>query len=239
MGFYKLFNGDCMDKLNEIPDNSIDLLLTDPPYNISRENNFDTMNGDRQGMDFGEWDKDFDLTSYISLLPRILKENANVVIFNAWENLGVIAEACRKNHIQMKRCLVLNKANPAPFNRDRMFVNDVEFAIWGVYNSNDKPTKWVFNRQDPIEKCVIDTTVQDSEFHPTMKDIKVITKLVELLSNKGDLVLDPFMGSGTTGVSAVKNDREFIGFELSPNYCKLANDRIEAVKIEKRSELWN
>lgn len=87
MGFYKLFNGDCMEKLNEIPDNSIDLLLTDPPYNISRDNNFDTMNGDRQGMDFGEWDKDFDLTSYISLLPRILKENANVVIFNAWEIL--------------------------------------------------------------------------------------------------------------------------------------------------------
>ena len=202
MGFYKIYNGDCIDKLNEIPNDSVDLLLTDPPYNISRENNFDTLDGNRQGIDFGEWDKDFDLTGYISLLPRILKDNANVVIFNAWENLGEISNACKKNHIHIKRCLVLNKSNPAPFNRDRMFVNDVEFALWGVYSPNDKPTKWTFNRQNPIEKCVIDTTVQDSDLHPT------------------------------------KNDRNFIGFEISPNYCKVANDRIDATKIEKRSELW-
>jgi site-specific DNA-methyltransferase (adenine-specific) len=61
---------------------------------------------------------------------------------------------------------------------------------------------------------------------------------INLLSYKGDLVLDPFMGSGTTGAVAIKNDREFIGFEISTNYCKIANDRINATKIEKRSELW-
>ena len=138
----------------------------------------------------------------------------------------------------MKRCLVLNKANPAPFNRDRMFVNDVEFAIWGVYNSTDKPTKWVFNRQDPIEKCVIDTTVQDSEFHPTMKDIKVITKLVELLSNKGDTVLDCFMGSGTTGEASVNTGRNFYGIEISPKYFDICEKRIKAAHIEFNSNLW-
>ena len=81
-------------------------------------------------MDFGNWDKEFNLTDYISLLPRVLKENSNVVIFNAWENLGEIANVCREFNITPKRCLVLSKSNPAPFNRDRMFVNDVEFAIW-------------------------------------------------------------------------------------------------------------
>jgi site-specific DNA-methyltransferase (adenine-specific) len=61
---------------------------------------------------------------------------------------------------------------------------------------------------------------------------------INLLSYKGDTVLDPFMGSGTTGVSAVKNDRNFMGFELSPNYCKIANDRIYEAKIEYQSRLW-
>lgn len=114
-------------------------------------------------MDFGEWDKGFDITGYIKLFPRILKENANVVIFNAWENLGEIAKVCREFNIAPKRCLVLSKSNPAPFNRDRMFVNDVEFAIWGVYNSKNKPSKWTFNRENLLEKCVIPTTVQSSE----------------------------------------------------------------------------
>lgn len=79
----KLINADCLEILRGggIEDNSIDCILTDPPYNISRETNFHTLKGAiRQGMDFGNWDKEFNLTDYISLLPRVLKENSNVVI---------------------------------------------------------------------------------------------------------------------------------------------------------------
>lgn len=224
--------GDCLEMLKGVPDNSIDLLLTDPPYNVSRPNNFKTMgSAARIGMDFGEWDKNFDTVRYISELPRILKDNANVVIFNSWENLSEIKKACEENNITIKRCLVLNKSNPAPFNRDRMFVNDVEFALWGVYNSKNKPTKWTFNRQNPVEKCVINTTVQSSKLHPTMKDIKVITYLIEVLSNEGDTVLDPFIGSGTTAVAALKTNRNCIGFEIDENYFNIAQDRINRMEI--------
>lgn len=224
--------GDCLEMLKGVPDNSIDLLLTDPPYNVSRPNNFKTMgSAARIGMDFGEWDKNFDTVRYISELPRILKDNANVVIFNSWENLSEIKKACEENNITIKRCLVLNKSNPAPFNRDRMFVNDVEFALWGVYNSKNKPTKWTFNRQNPVEKCVINTTVQSSKLHPTMKDIKVITYLIEVLSNEGDTVLDPFIGSGTTAVAALKTNRNCIGFEIDENYFNIAQDRINRTEI--------
>lgn len=177
-------------------------------------------------MDFGEWDKNFDLTGYIDLFPRILKENSNVIIFNDWKNLGEIREACEKNNIIVKRCLVLNKSNPAPFNRDRMFVNDVEFAIWGIYNSKSKPTKWTFNRKNKVEKCCMDTTVQSSKLHPTMKDIKIIKHLVEVLSNENDLVLDCFMGSGTTGVACKELNRNFIGIELDDKYFNIAKERI-------------
>ena len=224
--------GDCLEMLKGVPDNSIDLLLTDPPYNVSRPNNFKTMgSAARIGMDFGEWDKNFDTIRYISELPRILRDNANVVIFNSWENLSEIKKACEENNITIKRCLVLNKSNPAPFNRDRMFVNDVEFALWGVYNSKNKPTKWTFNRQNPVEKCVINTTVQSSKLHPTMKDIKVITYLIEVLSNEGDTVLDPFIGSGTTAVAALKTNRNCIGFEIDENYFNIARDRINRTEI--------
>jgi len=223
----KLLHGDCIEQLLNVEENSIDCVITDPPYNISRENNFQTMgSASRIGMDFGEWDKDFNLTEYINLLPRILKDNSNVVIFNAWENLKEIKDACEVNHIAVKRCLVLNKTNPAPFNRDRMFVNDVEFALWGVYNSKDKQTNWTFNRINPLEKCVIDTQVQESTLHPTMKDLDVIKYLVKLLSNTGDTVLDCFMGSGTTGVACKDLGRNFVGIERDDKYFEVASNRI-------------
>lgn len=226
-----IINGDCLLEMNKIKEKSIDLLLADPPYNVSRDNNFSSMFwACRQGMDFGEWDKGFDQVSWIPTASKTLKENANVVIFNSWENLGLLKKECAKNHITIKRCLVLSKANPAPFNRDRMFVNDVEFAVWGIYNSKDKPTKWVFNREEPLEKCVFPTTVQSSKLHPTMKDVRVIEKLIRLLSPSGGVVLDPFMGSGTTGVACQTAERKFIGIEIDKDYYEIAKKRLELKK---------
>lgn len=212
----------------EITPNSIDCVITDPPYVVSRPNNFQTLGtASRIGMDFGEWDKNFDVAGWIDLLPRVLKENANVVVFCDWKKLTILTEAFEKNHIAPKRCLVLAKSNPAPFNRDRMFVNDVEFAVWGVYNSKDKPTKWTFNRKQPTEKCVFQTKVQSSKLHPTMKDINVIGKLIRILSNENDTILDPFMGSGTTGVACKELNRNFIGFEIEDKYFNIARHRLK------------
>lgn len=223
----KIYCGDCIELIKQIEDDSIDLIIADPPYNVSRENNFQTIAGAKRiWMDFGEWDDGFNQEEWIGYLPRVLKENANVVVFNDWKNLTIIQEALAKNNITPKRCLVLNKSNPAPFNRDRMFVNDVEFAIWWVYNSKGKPTKWTFNRKNPVEKCVIDTTVQSSKLHPTMKDLKVIKYLVGLLSNEWDLVLDPFIWSWTTAVACKELNRDYIWFEIDEWYVKIAEERL-------------
>lgn len=226
----ELYNGDCIEVLKELCNTQrggVDCIITDPPYNVSRKNNFASMgSASRIGMDFGEWDKNFDITKFISYASPLLKENGNIVIFNAWENLGDIKKVCEENNIFIKRCLVLNKSNPAPFNRDRLFVNDVEFALWGVKNSKGKPTGWTFNRKNAFEKCVFPTTVQSSKLHPTMKDVKVISRLVEILTNKGDLVLDCFMGSGTTGVACRSLQRRFIGIEIDKRYFEVAVDRL-------------
>lgn len=223
----KIYCGDCIELMKQIENDSIDLIIADPPYNVSRENNFQTMGtASRIGMDFGEWDKGFNQEEWIGYLPRILKENANVVVFNDWKNLTNIQETLTKNNIIPKRCLVLNKSNPAPFNRDRMFVNDVEFAVWWIYNSKGKPSKWTFNRKNPVEKCVIDTTVQSSKLHPTMKDLKVIKYLVGLLSNEWDLVLDPFIWSWTTAVACKELSRNYIWFEIDEWYVRVAEERL-------------
>jgi DNA modification methylase len=219
----KTHNIDCIEGLKQLEKESIDAVITDPPYNISRETNFSTMKGHRgTSMDYGQWDKNADITSFIKELPRVLKVGANVVIFNCWENLGDIAKAMRESSIEPKRCLVLSKSNPAPFNRERLFVNDVEFAVWGVYKNKD----WVFNREEKLEKCVINTTVQGKKLHPTMKDIKVIEKLVRILSKSGGVILDCFMGSGTLALACKNTNRDFIGFEIDKKYCDIANERL-------------
>lgn len=155
-----------------------------------------------------------------------MKQNANVIIFNSWQNINLISGEMQRNNIIPKRCLVLNKSNPVPVNRDRLFANDVEFAIWGVYNSKGKPSGWTFNRQGTFEKCVMDCVVQQSKLHTTPKDEKVITKLVKILSNENDVVLDPFMGSGTTGISCLKTNRNFIGIEREEKTFEQAEKRI-------------
>lgn len=221
----KLINDDCIKRIRELKENSIDCVITDPPYNISRKTNFHTLSG--RTMDFGKWDKDTKWENFIEELPRVLKDNSNVVIFNNWTKLQSLANIMIANNITVKRCLVLNKTNPAPFNRDRLFVNDVEFALWGIYNSKNKPVKWTFNRQGKYEKCVIDTTVQNRKYHPTMKDINVIEKLIKILSNKEDVILDPFSGSGTTAIACINNNRNFIGFELDEDYYDISVKRIE------------
>lgn len=170
-----IISWDCVKILSESDLPKVDLLIADPPYNISKDNNFSTMeSANRQWVDFGDWDKWFDQKEWIKYLPRVLKENANVVIFNCWERLKEVKEACDENNISIKRCLVLRKSNPAPFNRDRMFVIDVEFALWWVYNSKNKPTKWTFNRKNSLERCSIDTTVQSSKYHPTCEVVLLL-----------------------------------------------------------------
>lgn len=242
---YKLYNevnvlainGDCLDIIPTLE--KVDCILTDPPYNIARKTNFKTI-GKRAGnvaMQFGDWDKDADILSYIDFLSNVLKENSNVVIFNDWKNLGDIYKRCLDSNILMKRYLVLNKSNPAPFNRDRMFVNDVEFAVWGVFNSKNVPTGWTFNRENSLEKCVIDTTIQNSKFHPTMKDIKIIRKLTRLLTNNNDIVLDCFGGSGTTAIACIKENRRCIIIEKDQEYFDIMCKRIEDTIIDKESQL--
>ena len=218
----KLQQGDCLEILQIIPDKSIDLVLTDPPYNIAKENNFHTMG--RAGIDFGDWDKGFDLFSYIDQVARILKKDGSFVVFNAWRNLGAIADYAEKQGFDTKDMIRLEKSNPMPRNRDRRYITDYECAIWFT----KKGAKWIFNRQDEKYQRPKFVASIESGLHPTQKNLKLMEDLLKIHSNEGDTIIDPFMGSGTTGVACKNLNRKFIGIEQDAKYFEIAKNRINA-----------
>jgi DNA modification methylase len=222
-----LKHGDCLELMKSIPDGSVDLVLTDPPYNISKDNGFTTMG--RAGIDFGEWDKDADLFSYIDEVKRVLHKDGSFIVFNDWKNLGDISKYAEKQGLVTKDVLRLEKSNPMPRNRDRRYITDYEFAIWFT---NTK-AKWVFNRTDTAYQRPKFVCPIDKGLHPTQKSLKLMTDLVNIHTNPSQAVLDCFMGSGTTGVACVNTNRSFIGIEKDDKYFEVAKNRIEERIMEK------
>lgn len=220
--------GDCLDVLKNIESKSIDLVLTDPPYNISKKNNFSSMEiyNKYRGMDFGEWDKEFNQTEWIDIVAPLLKDDANVVIFNSWQNIKEISDHLEKNGLTTKRILVLRKTNPMPVNRDRLFANSFEFIIWAVKG------KWTFNREKEIESGFFECKNNGETKHPTEKQLKTIKELLNILSNEGQVILDPFAGSGTTAIACHDLRRNFICIEKQPEYHKIATDRYNQHKAQ-------
>lgn len=223
----QLISGNNIEVMPKLGKGTIDLILTDPPYNISKENNFKTIG--RSGIDFGEWDKDADIISWIKVSSDLLSKNGSIVVFNSWRNLGGISKELEKSGFIVKDLIRWEKANPMPRNRDRRYIVDYEFAIWAV----KKGSKWTFNRQsdnyDRSELKYPITSKSEKKLgeHPTQKPIKLMEELVLRHSNAGDVVLDPFMGSGSTGVACFNTGRDFIGIELDEKYFDIAKNRIK------------
>lgn len=215
-----IYNEDCLETLKRMPDNFVDLVLTDPPYNIARNNNFQTMG--RAGIDFGEWDKDADILSFIEPTHRVTKSGGSMVVFNDWKNLGDIAKEAERVGWITKDMLRLKKTNPMPRNRDRRYITDYECAIWFV-----KPkARWTFNRQNPSYQRPEFVYPIEKGLHPTQKNLDLMKMLLKIHSNEGDLVYDPFMGSGTTAKACQDINRNYIGSEISKEYCDIAEERL-------------
>lgn len=227
---YELYRGDCLKMIDQLPDRSVDLVLTDPPYNISQEqtaNRFWSMN--RQSLDFGTWDHDFDQTNWIQPITEKVAKDGAVIIFNRWKNLGLIADELERCGMDVKDCIRWEKTNPMPRNRDRRYVADFEFAVWAVKRGG----RWTFNRQDPgYQRPEFKATSPKGKrrLHPMQKPIDLLEELIKIHSNPGDLVFDPFLGSGSTGVAALELGRRFVGIEISEKYYQIAKERIERVE---------
>ena len=224
----KLLHGDCLELMKDIPDGSVDLILTDPPYNIARKNNFHTMG--RSGIDFGEWDKGFDQFGWLPNIPRLLNKNGSAVIFNDWKNIGEIARNLESSGMVIKDMIRWEKSNPMPRNRERRYITDFECAVW----LTKKGAKWTFHRQnDPYERPAFRhaLVMGTNKVHPTQKPVTLMEELLLIHTDQGSVVCDPFMGSGSTGVACVNTNRNFIGIELDEKYFEIAKQRIKEWKI--------
>jgi site-specific DNA-methyltransferase (adenine-specific) len=226
---YKILNKDTYNlKINK--DLVFDAIIADPPYNISQDNNFHTMG--RSSLDFGEWDKDFDILNWIKIYSPNLKNGGSILIFNAWRNMGAIADELEKNGFLVKDLIRWVKNNPMPRNRERRYVSDTEFCIWATKGSN-----WTFNRGDlPYRRPEYKTATvagKEKNGHPTQKSLELMKELILTHTNENDLILDPFMGSGTTGVAALELNRRFIGIEIDKKYFDIASKRLLEIETKE------
>lgn len=229
---YKLYLGNAYTIIDELIKNNVKVnhIITDPPYNISHENNFNTLKCPRQGVDFGEWDKNFDLFSWIPKYEKILDKNGSIIIFCSYRYMSFIIKTMEESNLEVKDILVWRKSNPMPRNIERRYVQDMEFAIWGV----KKGAKWIFNKDKnkPYMRSLFETsTVSGNERtnHPTQKSLQLMQDIITIHTNKDDVVIDPFMGSGTTGVACLNLNRKFIGIELDKTYFNLSVERLNKI----------
>ena len=202
-------------------------IITDPPYNISKENNFNTMNIQRKGVDFGTWDNNFDLFSWIGEYAKILDRNGSMIVFCSYLFISHIVDKMNQVGLEVKDIIEWKKSNPMPRNINRRYVQDKEFAVWAV----KKGAKWIFNKPDnvPYLRSTFETSVvsgNERTCHPTQKSLKLMEKLIKIHTNEDDIILDPFMGSGTTGVASLNLNRKFIGIEVNPKYFEISYQRL-------------
>ena len=143
--------------------------------------------------------------------------------------MSYIVNALETNDFEIKDLIRWKKTNPMPRNRDRRFITDYEVAVWAV----KKGGKWTFNRlSDTYERPeIVSKITSKSEKilggHPTQKPVEVMEWVINRLSNEGDLIFDPFMGSGTTGVACLKTNRKFVGIDNDEKSFNMSCERLK------------
>jgi len=232
----KLLQGD----FSEIPITRLcDLICCDPPYNISRE--LHCLDWEGNTIPTMKFDKDDDWDSktreeYISLLNqwtcifgKVLRPGGQFLSFCADRYISHYWEALEKNGIIPKRIFTWVKPNAVPFNRKFTFLSSCEYALWG--NKPGKNKTFNYQKENQHNYKIL-SVVPGNRLHPNQKPLEIIKYFIETLSNSGDVVLDPFMGSGTTGVACVETGRDFIGIEKDEKYFQIAKNRIESTEPE-------
>ena len=205
----------------------IDAVITDPPYGVSRKHQLGFSNMGRAGMDYGDWDYNFDQKEWIRLAAPLIKPGGSIIVFNDWKNFSYIVEELDEQGFSMKDVIRWVKPNPMPRNTDRRYVGDFEMAIWAVKDCG----KWTFNKPDdcsylrPIYSCP--SVPKSKRIHTTQKPLKLIEDILKVHTNEGDVVLDLFTGSGTTAEACLKNNRKFVGAEIDAGYYEKAMERLK------------
>ncbi len=201
--------GDCLELMKDIPDKSIDIILTDPPYGKRADKGTNGFGAAKNRRYTSEWDSKIPEKAVFDEMFRISK---NLIIF------GGNHFSC---YLPPSNCWIFwDKKGDIAFKNP---FADGEM----IYTSFKKPIKKiVFKQQGFI------TDSKDERYHPTQKPTELLQQLIEMFTDENDTILDPFMGSGSACVAAINTNRHYIGFELDPTYFEIAKERIEKAKCE-------
>ena len=246
----KIVKGDCIEVLKKLPDNSIDLVFADPPYNLQLQGELWRPNQTKVDAVNDDWDKftnfeDYDnfCKEWIKECRRVLKPNGTIWIIGSYHNIFRIGKIMQDVGLWILNDILWIKTNPMPNFKGTRFNNAHETLIWA---SKNKDSRYTFNYKSMkafnedlqlrsdwyIPICNGGERLKGNEgnkVHSTQKPEALLYRIIISTSNPNDIVLDPFMGSGTTGTIAKKLGRKFIGIEKEDNYIKAANDRIANV----------
>jgi modification methylase len=244
--------GDCIAEMRKLPAASVDLVFADPPYNLQLEGALSRPDQSVVDAVDADWDKFTDFAEYDAFTKawlagarRAMKPNATIVVIGSYHNIFRVGAILQDLGFWILNDIVWRKANPMPNFRGRRFTNAHETMIWAARSSDAKA--YTFNyeimkagnddcqaRSDWfLPLCTGAERLRDSEgrkMHPTQKPEALLSRVLVAASNSGDLVLDPFFGSGTTGAVARRLRRSFIGIERDPAYAAAARARIDSVQ---------
>lgn len=230
---YTIYNDDSFKKINDIDNNSIDLILTDPPYNLSNYSTGNMKFNWRKDInnDLAEWDKlNFNPCELKDHFLRILKPTGNIMAFCSYNLIGKWHETFDPI-FDTFQFFVWHKSNPVPKFRKAGFLNSCEIIVC-MWN---KGHTWNFGKQNEMHNffespiCMAPERIKNPN-HPTQKPVKLLSHLLKIASNEGDIIFDPFMGLGSTGVAAINNNRHFIGIEINKNYFDAAEKRLKSIQ---------
>jgi len=206
-----------MDVLKNWNRSFVNMILCDPPYGIDYQSN-------RRAKEFRKDKIKNDKKPFIKFIPylkNILKTDGCVMIFTRWDVQQQFIDVLTDNRLKVRNILIWNKLNHSMGDLKRAYGSMYESIIFSSENDFRFPGK---RPRDIIEEKRVSPNVLE---HPNQKPVQLIETLIKQCTHEGDTILDPFMGSGTTGVAAIKNNRNFIGIELDENYFSIAKERIE------------
>lgn len=220
-----IIQSDYLEFLNNLKPRSVDLILTDPPFDISKKTGFSNV-GEKGiqrfavNMDFGKLDGPVSLNELATSAYRALRTGGSIIIWYDWKKISYLLESL--SQFKMIRLIIWQKTNPVPLNMKSTYLsNSREVAISAV--KGGKPT---FN--DEYHNGVFSYPITRNRIHPNQKHLELTRDLIKIHSRKGDLVVDPFAGSGTTGVAALQLGRRFEGCDIDQEYVNLANERLKS-----------
>jgi modification methylase len=260
----KIICGDCIEILKSLPENSVDLIFADPPYNLQLRNdlyrpNMTKVDAVNDGWDKFEGFEEYDAFTreWLSAVQCVLKATGTIWVIGTYHNIYRVGSIMQDLGFWILNDIVWTKNNPMPNFRGVRFTNAHETLIWA---QKKKGAKYTFNHQSM--KALNDDLqmrsdwnlnlatgaerikLNGSKVHSTQKPEALLYRVMMASSNVGDVVLDPFFGTGTTGAVAKKLGRKWIGIERDRKYIRVAQKRIEAVQrageeaihVEKRKQ---